>query len=316
MTLEVVDVNGLATIQDGGRVGWRKFGVPVSGPMDVFAFRAANALAGNPGEYAVVEIGLGDAMFEARQDCVMAVAGTGYKLSVYVWEFSLWSSFFVRAGWKIHLSRTDNGMWAYLAVTGGFDTPRILGSRSTYLRGGFGGYEGRQLQPGDILRTGSPPRLPYELAARALPEEARPGYREHPVIDVIMGPQTSCFSDESIQAFLSSEYSISLASDRMGYRLEGPTLIQHARSELVSEGMTFGTVQVPPSGQPIVMMADSPTTGGYPKIGTVARAGLPLLAQSVPRKSMIRFREITVEQAQKKYRQVIKDLQSRMVEAE
>ncbi len=316
MTLEVVDVNGLATLQDGGRVGWRKFGVPVSGPMDVFAFRAANALTGNPDECAVVEIGLGDAVFQARQDCVMAVAGTGYKLSVYVWEFSLWSSFFVRAGWKIHLSKTNKGMWAYLAVTGGFDTPRILGSRSTYLRGGFGGYEGRQLQSGDILRTGRPPRLPYEFAARTFPEEARPNYQEHPVIDVIMGPQWDYFTTESIETFLSSEYSISLTSDRMGYRLEGPTLIQRSRSELVSEGMKFGAIQVPPSGQPIVMMADSPTMGGYPKIGTVASADLPLLAQCLPNRSRIRFRETSVDQAQEKYRRFMIGLQSSIVEAD
>ncbi|HSL31806.1 MAG TPA: biotin-dependent carboxyltransferase family protein [Anaerolineales bacterium] len=316
MTLEVIEISGLATIQDSGRVGWRRFGVPASGPMDPFASRAANALVENPVEYAVLEIGLGDATFQARQDCLVAVTGMGYKLSSYIWEFPLWTSFFVRAGWKIHLNKTDTGMWAYLAVTGGIQTQPVLGSRSTYLRGGFGGLEGRQLQAGDIIPTGKLPLLPYELAARTFTEEARPDYQENPVIDVIMGPQTSYFRDESVELFLSSEYSISLTSDRMGYRLEGPTLIHRTKVELISEGMAYGAIQVPAGGQPIVMMPDGPPTGGYPKIGTVSSADLPLLAQCLPNKSRLRFRETTVDRAQEKYRQFMRNLQSSIVEAE
>ena len=139
MSLEVIEVSGLATIQDSGRKGWRRFGVPSSGPMDVFAFHAANALAGNPSNFAVVEIGLGDITFRALQDCVIAVAGVGYNLSIYLWEFPLWSSFFVRAGWTIRFNKMDYGMWAYLAIAGGVQTQPVLGSRSTYLRGAFGG---------------------------------------------------------------------------------------------------------------------------------------------------------------------------------
>lgn len=308
MSIEVVDVSGFATIQDSGRKGWRQFGVPVSGPMDAFAFCAANVLAGNPVGGAVIEIGLGDAVFQATQDCVVAVTGAGYQLSISIWDFSLWGSFFVRAGSKIRLSKTDDGMWAYLAVTGGFDTKMMLGARSTYLRGSFGGFEGRHLQAGDMIKTGHPPRFTYELAARTLPEEARPAYSNHPNIDVILGPQTDYFTDGSIETFLSSEYSVRLASDRMGYRLDGPSLTQRGKTELISEGMTFGAIQVPSNGQPIVMMADCPTTGGYPKIVAVASADLPLLAQCVPNKSRIRFRETTVEQAQKKYRDLLKGL--------
>lgn len=316
MTLEVLEISGLATIQDSGRVGWRRFGVPVSGPMDFFAFRAANALAGNPGEYAVLEVGLGDVVFQAREDCVVAVTGMGYKLSIYIWEFPLWTSFFVRAGWNIHLSKTDHGMWAYLAVTGGIQTQPVLGSRSTYLGGRLGGLDGRPLQAGDILRRGDLPDLSYELAARTFLETARPQYQENPVIDVILGPQTHYFSDESLALFLSSPYSISLTSDRMGYRLEGPTLSHGIRTELVSEGMTFGAIQVPAGGQPIVMMADCPTTGGYPKIGAVASADLPVLAQCLPKKSRIRFQETTATQARDKYRQLMKNLQSSIVDAD
>jgi antagonist of KipI len=302
MLLEVMEAQGLATFQDSGRKGWRQFGVPASGPMDVFAFHAANALVGNPIDCAAVEIGWGDAILQARQDCVIAVAGAGYRLSVYVWDFSLWSSFFVRAGWRISFTKTEDGMWVYLAVSGGIQTQPVLGSRATYLRGAFGGFEGRQLQPGDVIKTVSSSRLYSEVAARTLLTEARPPYTSHPSIDVILGPQTKYFTDESVGTFFSSEYSISLTSDRMGYRLEGPALVHRDRKELISEGMTIGAIQVPSNGQPIVMMADCPTTGGYPKIGTVASADLPLLAQCVPNKSRIRFRETTVVKAQRKYR--------------
>ncbi len=308
MSLEVIDVSGLATIQDAGRKGWKRFGVPMSGPMDAFAFHAANTLVGNPAECATIEIGLGDVIFQAMQDCIIAVVGAGYKLSVYVWDFSLWSSFFVRAGWKISFNKTEDGMWVYLAVSGGVQTQPVLGSRSTYLRGGFGGFKGRRLQAGDVIKTGNSLHLGSELAARTFPEEKQPTYTQSPTIDVIMGPQTKYFTDESVETFLSSEYSVSLTSDRMGYRLEGPALIYCNNTELISEGMTVGAIQIPSNGQPIVMMADCPTTGGYPKIATVASADLPLLAQCMPNKSRIRFRETAVATAQKKYRALMSGL--------
>lgn len=315
MSFEVIDVSGLVTIQDSGRQGWRQFGVPTSGPMDAFAFQAANALLGNPAECATIEIGLGDVIFQAMQDCVIAVAGAGYKPSVYVWDFSLWSSFFVRAGWKISFNKTDDGMWVYIAVSGGVQTQPVLGSRSTYLRGALGGFQGRRLQAGDVIKTAKSSHLGSELAARTFPEEERPAYTQNPTIDVIMGPQTNYFTNESLEDFLSKEYSVSLTSDRMGYRLEGPALTQRNKTEWISEGMTFGAIQAPPNGQPIVMMADSPTTGGYPKIGTVVSADLPLLAQCIPNKSKIRFRKATVAKARKKYQVLMSGL-NRAVEEE
>lgn len=315
MSLEVIDAGGLVAVQDAGRKGWRQFGVPGSGPMDIFALQAANALAGNPIASAAIEIGLGDVTFQAIQNCVIAITGTGYQLSIYVWEFPLWSSFFVRAGWKIRLNKINTGMWAYLAVAGGIQTPSVLDSRSTYLRGGFGGFEGRKLQAGDLIRTGASSHLSYEFAARTLPEEARPNYHHHPAINVILGPQMNYFTKKSIETLFSSEYSISLHSDRMGYRLQGPPLSQRGRPELISEGLSFGAIQVPPDGQPIVMMADCPTTGGYPKIGAVASADLSLVAQCVPGKSRIRFRQTTVAKAQNKLRSLMNGLK-RIVEDE
>jgi antagonist of KipI len=313
MSLELIEVNGLATIQDSGRTGWGRFGVPLSGPMDMFAFRAANLLAGNPSNSAAIEIGLGDITFRATRDCVIAVAGVGYSLSVYIWDFPLWNSFFVRSGWIVRMNKMDTGMWAYLAVAGGIQTPLVLGSCSTYLRGALGGFEGRQLQVGDRLGSGTASRPLNDLAARALPIEARPGYGDNPIVDVIMGPQENYFTDESKSIFLSSEYSVSLTSDRMGYRLEGPVLTHRNKTELISEGMTPGAIEVPSNGQPIVMMADSPTTGGYPKIAGIATADLPALAQCTPSKSKIRFQETSAAKAQKKYRALMNGLESRIL---
>ncbi|MFN8424850.1 MAG: biotin-dependent carboxyltransferase family protein [Anaerolineales bacterium] len=305
MTLEIVEANGLATIQDAGCVGWKKFGVPSSGPMDTFAFRAANALLGNAPHHAAIEIGLGDIAFRALSDCVIAVAGAGFDLSIYIWDFPLWGSYYIRAGWTIRFTKLDSGMWAYLALVGGVQTQGRLGSASTNLRARFGGLDGRRLQVGDILKADKSSRASSELAARTFPASARPAYSDNPVLDVIMGPQEKYFTAESTATFMSQVYTVSPTSDRMGYRLEGPPLIHKRKTELISEGMTMGAVQVPASGQPIVMMADSPTTGGYPKIGTVTSADLPLLAQCVPNKSKIRFRETTVAKAQKKYRELM-----------
>lgn len=309
MSLEILEVNGLATIQDSGRTGWRKFGVPASGPMDAFAFRAANALAGNSSNHAAIEIGLGDITFRALRDCVIAVTGAGFALSVYIWDFPLWSSYYVRAGWTIRLNKLDTGMWAYLAVAGGVHTQSVLDSASTNLRAHFGGLDGRRLQVGDVLRSGNPSRPSSELAARTLPESSRPVYSDNPTLDVIPGPQEKYFT----ATVMSQEYTVSATSDRMGYRLEGAALNHRGKTELISEGMTMGAIQVPSNGQPIVMMADSPTTGGYPKIGAVTSADLPLLAQCAPGRSKIRFRETTVAKAQKKYRELMTGLE-RIVE--
>jgi len=310
MSLEILDVSGLATIQDSGRRHWMRFGVPTSGVMDCFAFQAANRLLGNSADCAVVEVGSGDIIFRALHDCVISVTGFGYGLSIYLWEFPLWGSYFVRSGWTIHLHKLDYGMWAYLALTGGIQAQSVLGSRSTYLRGGLGGFEGRQLQVGDVVYSSQPSASLSQLAGRTLPQDVCPLYSKDPILEIISGPQTDFFTDESVSTFMSYDYTVSITSDRMGYRLEGPALNHRSKTELISEGMTFGSIQIPSNGQPIVMMADGPTTGGYPKIGTVIGADLPLLVQCAPGKSKICFQETTVAKAQKKYRALMNGLKN------
>lgn len=312
MSLQVIEANGFATIQDAGRKGWRCFGVPASGPMDLVAFLVANRLAGNSDHCAAIEIGLGDMTLQAQQDCVIAVTGLGYQLSIYAWDFPLWSSFYVRAGWTVRLRKVDDGMWAYLAVTGGVQTPPMLGSRSTNLSGHFGGFDGRTLQAGDILKT-IPTRFPHEFVPRTIPEGARPLYANASTLHIVMGPQAGNFTKESVETLLSSEYSLTPSSDRMGYRMDGPSLTLRNSNELVSEGMTMGSIQIPANGKPIIMMADCPTTGGYSKIGTVISADLPLLAQCMPNKSRIRFQITTVAKAQKKYCDLINGLNKSII---
>ena len=307
--LEVLDVSGLVMFQDAGRYGWQKFGVPVSGPMDWFAHHAANQLTGNPLNTTVIEIGLGEASFQAQRDCVVAVTGAGYEVSTYVWTFPLWTSFYVRTGWNINVKKTVGGNWAYLAIAGGFEVESILGSHSTYLRGGLG----QAIQTGDYLQAGKPLYSLDKLAARTFSVEKYMAYSQSPVIEVIPGPQKDRFTDEGIQTFLNNTYTLSTSFDRMGYRLEGNPIRHRGSADLISEGMTTGSVQIPANGQPIVMMADGPTTGGYPKIANVAHTDLPLLAQCEAGISRINFKETTVEDAQEKYRYLLKKLQTNAV---
>ncbi|MBL8102242.1 MAG: biotin-dependent carboxyltransferase [Anaerolineales bacterium] len=294
--LEVLDVSGLVTFQDSGRRGWQSYGVPVSGPMDWFAYRVANSLLKNSPDAVAIEIGLGEAVFQAKRNCVLAVTGAGFEVENYVWTFPLWTSFYVRAGWRVCVKKTSSGNWAYLAIAGGFETDSILGSKSTYLRGGLGSV----IRAGDVLQSGKPAVELPKLAARDFPVEKYVKYDQSPVIEVIAGPQTDRFTKEGLQTFYNGEFTLSKSFDRMGYRLEGNSISHIGSADLISEGMTMGSVQVPANGQPIVMMADAPTTGGYPKIANVIHADLPLLAQCEAGVSKIRFRETTVEKAQGK----------------
>ena len=294
--LELLDVTGIATIQDSGRRGWNKFGVPTSGAMDWFACQAANSLLYNPPNSAVIELGLAEITLRALRNTVLAVTGAGYEVENYIWTFPLWTTFYVRAGWTVRVKKTSGGNWAYIAIAGGFDSPILMNSRSTYLRGGIGS----ALKAGDVLQSFTPAKDLLKLAARDFPVDKFMPYSPTPAIEVIPAPQADWFTPEGIRTFYESEYTLSPSFDRMGYRLQGSPIEKAITKELISEGMTMGSIQIPADGQPIVMMADAPTAGGYPKIANVTRASLPLLAQCEAGVSKIRFREVTVEEAQKK----------------
>ncbi|MBN8656631.1 MAG: biotin-dependent carboxyltransferase family protein [Anaerolineae bacterium] len=299
--LEIIEITGLATLQDSGRRGFNKFGIQTSGAMDWYAYQAANSLLNNPANSAVIELGLGEITFHSLRNTVLSVTGAGYEVENYIWTFPLWTSFYVRAGWTVRVKKTGGGNWAYIAIAGGFDSPVIMNSRSTYLRGGIGS----ALKAGDILQSFSPAADMLKLAARD--HTPLMPYSQTPIIDVIPAPQADWFTPEGIRTFYESEYTLSPSFDRMGYRLQTLSSPSSAKGiekaitqELISEGMTMGSIQVPADGQPIVMMADAPTTGGYPKIANVARASLPVLAQCEAGVNKIRFRETSVKEAQKR----------------
>ena len=227
MSLRVLEPGFLATVQDLGRAGYERQGVPVSGAMDAFALRAANALVGNSPQAAGVEVALQDLVLLADADCLVALAGTGFELEVDGRRLPAWMAVAVRRRWTVSLRAEASGGWGYLAVNGGIDVPLVMGSRSTYLRGGFGGLEGRVLQAGDVLPLGPFDPAVFGYGGRRLPPEKRPAYAHRATVEVILGPQAEYFTPGGIETFLGSEYAVTHLSDRMGYRLEGPA-VEHA----------------------------------------------------------------------------------------
>ena len=310
MTIKVHYPGFFTTLQDGGRFGYQRFGVPESGPMDRFAFSAANHLVGNTWETPALEIGVDGPLLEIGVDCLVALCGTGFELFINERNMPLWTSIFIRQGSLVRVRKKGSGSWSYLALSSGIKVEPVLGSSATYLKGKFGGVEGRSLQAGQILTCGRQAYSYVGLAGRVIPEKARPSYTENPQLEVILGPQDDCFTQTGLQTFLKSEYKLSATSDRMGYRLEGPEIEHVQGADILSDGMLFGSVQVPASGQPIVMMSEHPTTGGYTKIASVVSADLPVLAQCTAGVSCIRFKTTTLEAAQERYRYLLNELRT------
>jgi allophanate hydrolase len=285
------------TVQDLGRIGWQDIGVPVSGALDGFSLRLANALVGNRPETPGLEILLGGPAFEVDADTVrVALAGPG--ASVVIGDRS---RRMVAAGQSITLSRGEvfetvvgrDSACCYLAAEGGIAVPLVLGSASTYVRAGLGGFEGRALRAGDIVPLALDPAIERdELRLAELPSSGL----DQP-IRVVPGPQQDHFTEAALAALQDGEFRVSKDSDRMGMRLEGPRLRHRGGWDIVSDAIATGAIQVPGSGQPILLLADHQTTGGYPKIATVVSADLPVVGRRRPGDA-IRFIPVTVETAE------------------
>lgn len=312
MSIRVIRPGLLTTIQDIGRYGMQKYGVIVSGAMDFFALRVSNILVGNEEGEAALEITMIGPEIQFEEDALIAICGGNLSPKVNGVEIHEWRPIFIKKGSVLAFERPRSGFRAYLAIAGGLDIPIVMKSRSTYLRAGIGGFHGRSLKEGDVLRlkplskkavrrirylhgkleTGSFAASEWYISTDILPD-----YQPNPIVRAIRGGQFHWFSEESRRLFFTEEFQVTPQSDRMGYRLSGKKLQLSKQQELISEAVTAGTVQVPSDGNPIVLMADRQTTGGYPKIAQVITADLPILAQVRPG-AKIRFQEIGLEDAQ------------------
>ena len=292
--LAVVEPGLLTTVQDLGRFGHQRVGVPPSGPMDRAAFVVANRLVGNPAGAAALECTLKGPRLEVRQAAVVAVTGAPMGFGVNGQEAPAWTAVRVRPGDVLGFQMASAGCRAYLAVAGGIEVPLALGSRATYLRGRLGGLGGRALQKGDALPVGAPP--PGAREGRAVPPALRPAYPAERECRVILGPQDDRFTPEGIRAFLEGPYDVTPQADRMGYRLKGPEIAHVRGHDIVSDGIPLGGIQVPGEGQPIVLLVDRQTTGGYTKIATVIGVDIGAIGQTRPGQR-VRFRQVTLDAA-------------------
>jgi|TARA_B100002003_G_scaffold250291_1_gene289156 antagonist of KipI len=270
----------LTTVQDLGRWGYQSFGVSVAGPMDRFSHRLANLLVGNSTSAAGLEITLLGPDIEFQDDVRCAVTGAEFEIFVDDNRMPLNAAWIVPKSAHLRFGERRRGARAYLAIAGGLDVPQVLGSRATHLATGMGGYRGRHLQAGDRLKIGqaSSTQLSRMLQIQSVLSLPSKNIR----LRVILGPQDQMFSKEALLTFQSSRYQVSSESNRMGYRLLGPSIASDKADQLLSDATPMGSIQVPASGKPIILMADGQTAGGYPKIATVITADLPLAGQLMP----------------------------------
>lgn len=308
MSITVLHGGLLTTVQDLGRYGAQKYGVIVGGAMDSVSMRVANLLVGNSEGEGVLEITLFGTALQFEQDQLVAITGGDLQPAIDGQPAPMWRPVLIRKGSVLQFKSAIKGCRAYVAFAGGIDVPRVLESKSTYIRAGIGGLSGRALQKGDHLVCGSITGDTSRLFIQQLEKQKQAftwsvdftqfySFENKRTIRVMHGSEFHRFSAKSLDIFYSTPYQITTKSDRMGYRLEGEPLNLSNRFDLLSEGVTYGTIQVPSSGQPIILMADRQTTGGYPKIGQVISADLPHLSQLQPN-AEIRFIEASLEQAE------------------
>ncbi|MCS7461188.1 biotin-dependent carboxyltransferase family protein [Paenibacillus doosanensis] len=316
MSLKLIHPGLLTTVQDLGRTGYQQYGVVVSGAMDRLSLRIANMLVGNREDEAALEITLRGPELAVQQDTLLAICGADLSPTVDGIALPQWRPVLVGTGGVVRFGPCRSGCRAYVAVAGGIDVPQVLGSRSTYLRGGLGGFEGRMLKAGDVVKQGPAgersARLAKRLTERLTPD--RPfqaaAWHIHPPhmaavseplgVRVTPGAQLGRLDQDSRKRLFGSVFEVSPQSDRMGYRLQGAALRQTSTEELLSEAVPPGTVQLPSDGSPIILLADRQTTGGYPRIAHVVSADLPALGQAKPG-DKLRFRPVTLEQAERLY---------------
>jgi len=279
--ISVIEPGLFTTVQDAGRYGYQKFGMPVAGAMDPFAFKAANRLLGNNDNGACLEVTVGGPKLAFLKETQIAITGANLQPRLNKHRLNLWESYIVARGDELDFLGAENGVRAYISVFGGIDVPLVMGSRSTYTKAGIGGFQGRELRSGDVIYSYGEPGA-ATVRPMCIEPENIPIYGSPQIIRVILGPQHTSFESHGIETFLTSEYSVSLDSDRMGYRLEGPPVNHIDGPDLISDGNACGSIQIPGNGQPIILLSDRGTSGGYTKIATVITSDLGKVAQTMP----------------------------------
>ncbi|WP_181390703.1 biotin-dependent carboxyltransferase family protein [Sphingobacterium athyrii] len=295
MGIKIVKAGMLTTIQDLGRYGLQRYGMAVSGAMDSYALRLGNNILGNPDNEAAIECTVLGPIICFEQAQLICLTGADLSPMIDGNPLPMWRPVLVEAGSLLSFGRPHLGCRAYICFQGGLDIPEILGSRSTYSKGGLGGWQGRALHEGDRIAfrhhyTGKDSLFHWSMDPGLYPDLTTE------IIRVLDGPQFTCFESNAQKSFFSDVFTISNNSDRMGYRLTSKPLRLTEQKELLSTAVTFGSIQVPPDGNAIILMADHPTTGGYPVIAQVATIDLPLLAQKGPN-DRVRFERISLDEA-------------------
>lgn len=286
---------GFAQLQDGGRFGVRHLGVTQGGALDWIAQHWANWLLGNPLNACVIEIPLGGLTLKAKADGWLALTGADLAARLDQQPLAPWQAFSIRAGQQLSFNSPRSGVRAYLAASGGFAANPVMGAVATVMREGLGGLhgEGKGLQPRDQLTYSAH----QPGVSRKMPPAAIPDYSSAVTLHLLLGAQSSQFSGTSLFQLFNQSWTLDQRADRMGIRLTGPTL-RYQGQPLISEGIPLGAVQVPPDGQPIVLMNDRQTIGGYPRLGALTTASLARLAQSAPGQQL-RLQPISQQQVRR-----------------
>lgn len=308
--IRIINAGIFTTIQDLGRHGYQNKGVAVSGAMDKLALIFGNMLNANDKDMAGLEITYSGFKCEFMTDTTIALTGADLAYNLNGKKISMNESIFINKGDVLEAQSLIKGVRGYLTVLGGIDVDKVLDSRSTYIKGKFGGYYGRKLKNQDQIKINVSKQYPLKVK-RKIPNKLLDEIYRNRKLKVILGPEDYSFSKNAIETFLSSEYTIGLESDRMGYRLSGRKIEHKTSADILSAPLTFGSIQVPGSGQPIVMMADRQTTGGYTKIAHIISMDHSYLSQ-LKSDEKVSFEEISVEDSQqilRKYMKKISDLE-------
>lgn len=305
MGIRILKGGMMTTVQDLGRTGYQSQGFSVAGVMDVRSFKIANLLLDNPENEAVLEFTLIGPTLEFTSATIIAITGGDFQPTINGEPAPMYTAIYMNKGDILKLGSARTGSRGYIAFSSYLDIPVVMGSRCTNMKSGIGGFKGRKLQAGDYMNFRIKRRyLPFFLSRKLDLDEFDQDEAE---LRVVLGPQDNVFSKQGIETFLNNEYIVTSDFDRMGCRLEGPFIASKNTSDIISDGIAFGSIQVPSHGKPIILLSDRQTTGGYAKIATVASVDIPKLVQ---RKTdhKIRFKPITVQEAQKLYLDELKEL--------